>query len=477
MVFSSLIFLFVYLPLTLGVYYICPEKWRNVVLLFFNLLFYGWGEPVYVLLMMFSVLVDYLLGLGISRWRDKEKIARALLSISIIWNLGLLFFFKYYDVLVVSLQEKGFVTGLPVLGLALPIGISFYTFQKLSYTIDVYRESCEGQKNFVEFSVFVTLFPQLIAGPILQYKDLAAQLKSRVLSIGKMREGIRFFTIGLCKKVLLANSIGALWDEYRLMGAGEITTLGAWMGLMAFCFQIYFDFSGYSDMAIGLGKMLGFEFKENFNYPYISRSITDFWRRWHISLSSWFRDYLYIPLGGNRKGKGRWLLNILIVWAATGIWHGASLNFLLWGLYYAVLLMIEKLVLLKTIDRLPRVLQHGYALLFIVLGWAVFAMADMGDAGAYFAALFGMAKIGVPSFGHTAAGGLWNVTDLFRLQNYGVLFLVLAFASLPLGKLIFKRLPERVQDGAETVLIAVGLILSTAYLVDSTYNPFLYFRF
>ena len=459
MVFSSLVFLFVYLPMVLVVYRICPAKWRNLVLLFFNLLFYGWGEPVYVLLMMLSVLVDYLLGLGIDRWRGKKGIAKALLMISVVWNLGLLFFFKYCNLV------------------PLPIGISFYTFQKLSYTIDVYRGDCRGQKNFIDFSVFVTLFPQLIAGPILQYKDLAAQLKSRVLSIGKMREGIRIFTVGLCKKVLLANSIGTLWDTYRMQGAGTLTTLGAWIGLLAFCFQIYFDFSGYSDMAIGLGKMLGFDFKENFNYPYVSQSITEFWRRWHISLSSWFRDYLYIPLGGNRKGTARWLLNLLIVWAATGIWHGSGFNFLLWGLYYALLLIIEKLVLLKALDKLPRILRHAYALLFIVLGWGIFAMADMADGKAYFAALFGMASVEAGAYGAQAGSGLWAAGDLFRMQNYGLLFVILVLASLPLGKRWFTRLPERMRDVLEAILLLAGLLLSTAYLVDSTYNPFLYFRF
>ena len=463
MVFSSLIFLFVYFPLVLGVYYICPLKWRNIVLLIFNLIFYGWGEPVYVLLMMFSVLVDYLLGIGIDNWREKKKIAKTFLVASIVWNLGLLFFFKYYDSVLASLQEVGIAKGLPMLELALPIGISFYTFQKLSYTVDVYRGDCRGQKNFVDFSVFVTLFPQLIAGPILQYKDLAEQLKSRVHSVGKMRDGIRIFTVGLCKKVLLANSVGELWDYYRVMEAGTITTAGAWIGLLAFCFQIYFDFSGYSDMAIGLGKMLGFDFKENFNYPYVAQTITDFWRRWHISLSSWFRDYLYIPLGGNRKGKGRQLLNILIVWASTGIWHGASFNFLLWGLYYAVILMAEKLFLLKWLEKVPRVVRHVYALLLIMFGWAIFGMADMSSGSAYFAALFGMAGVGLG--------------DLFQLSNYAILLVVLVIASLPVGKRVFVKLPERVRNVAEVVLIGAGLIVSTAYLVDSTYNPFLYFRF
>jgi len=467
MVFSSLIFLFVYFPLVLGVYYICPLKWRNIVLLFFNLIFYGWGEPVYVLLMMFSVLVDYLLGIGINKWRANRNISRALLVISIVWNLGLLFFFKYYDFLLGTLQTSGIAKALPMLNASLPIGISFYTFQKLSYTVDVYRGDCEGQKNFIDFSVFVTLFPQLIAGPILQYKDLAEQLKMRTHTLSKFRDGIRIFTVGLCKKVLLANSIGELWDYYRVMEAGSITVLGAWIGLLAFCFQIYFDFSGYSDMAIGIGKILGFEFKPNFNYPYISNSITDFWRRWHISLSSWFRDYLYIPLGGNRKGKKRQLFNILIVWAATGIWHGASFNFLGWGLYYAVILMLEKVWVLKALDKTPKFFRHVYALILIAIGWAIFAMADMVSGSNYFAAMFGI----------TGVTNLYGAGDIFQLSNYALLFAVLIIASLPVGKVMFNRLSGKIKSVAETCLILLGLIMCTAYLVDSTYNPFLYFRF
>lgn len=467
MVFSSLIFLFVYFPLVLGLYYVCPLKWRNIVLLVFNLIFYGWGEPVYVLLMMFSVLIDYLLGIGIDKWRANRRLAKALLIISIAWNLGLLFFFKYYDFLLGTLQTRGIAQTLPMLNVALPIGISFYTFQKLSYTVDVYRRDCEGQKNFIDFSVFVTLFPQLIAGPILQYKDLAEQLKTRTHTLGKFRDGIRIFTVGLCKKVLLANSIGELWDYYRVMEAGSITVLGAWLGLLAFCFQIYFDFSGYSDMAIGIGKILGFEFKSNFNYPYISDSITDFWRRWHISLSSWFRDYLYIPLGGNRKGKKRQLFNILVVWAATGIWHGANFNFLAWGVYYAIVLMLEKLWVLKALEKMPRFFRHVYSLILIIMGWAIFAMADMTSGSDYFAALFGIT--GVMTF--CSAG------DIFQLSNYVLLFAVLIIASLPIGKVMFNKLSGKIKSVVETGLILLGLIMCTAYLVDSTYNPFLYFRF
>lgn len=465
MIFSSLLFLFVYLPAVLLLYYIVPLRFRNPVLLLVNLVFYGWGEPVYVVLMVISILVDYVIGIGIEKNREHRRKARALLVCSVVWNIGLLFFFKYYDFILGLFQKRGIFSGVPLLNLTLPIGISFYTFQKLSYTIDVYRNDCKGQRNFIDFSVFVTLFPQLIAGPILQYRDLAEQLKQRVHSAGKFRDGIRIFTAGLCKKVLLANSIGTLWEYYRQLDVSELSILGAWLGVIAFCFQIYFDFSGYSDMAIGLGKMLGFDFRENFNYPYISKSITDFWHRWHISLSSWFRDYLYIPLGGNRCGKWKWMRNILIVWAATGIWHGASLNFLWWGLYYAVILMIEKSGLLNRLEKAPAFIQHLYALVLILIGWAIFGAVDMTNVSGYFGAMFGM---GVPLF---ATG------DLFQLSNYLVLFLILVLASLPAGKKCFNRMSGRFKSVAETVLVIGGLLLSTAYLVDSTYNPFLYFRF
>ncbi len=465
MVFSSLVFIFVYLPAVLLIYYISPAKWRNVFLFLVNMIFYGWGEPVYLLLMIASICVDYLLGIGIEKYRENGRVTKGLVTTSVVWNIGLLFFFKYFDFLLQSLQSVGLFENVPLLGFTLPIGISFYTFQKLSYTIDVYRGVCKGQKNFIDFSVFVTLFPQLIAGPILQYKDLAEQLKSRILSIGKMRDGIRIFTVGLCKKVLLANSIGKLWDSYRILEASELSVMGAWLGLLAFCFQIYFDFSGYSDMAIGLGKMLGFDFNINFDYPYISRSITEFWRRWHISLSSWFRDYLYIPLGGNRKGKTRWMLNIFLVWAATGIWHGASFNFLLWGVYYAVLLMIEKLWLLKKLEKAPAAIRHLYALFFIALGWGIFAIPDAAAKIGYLGALFGTSGI-------VAEAG-----DIFWLVNYAVMFVVLGIASTPLCKGVFEKLPDKAKSIAETILIMSGLLLSTAYLVDSTYNPFLYFRF
>lgn len=451
MVFSSLLFLFIYLPVALIVYYSTPDRFRNGVLLFLNLVFYGWGEPSSVFLMLVSIWVDYALGRLITIQKKRGKSGKEMVVCSCIWNLGLLVFFKY-------------------LGLAvLPIGISFYTFQKLSYVIDVYRMECDSQNNFVDFAVYVTLFPQLIAGPIVQYKDLKQQLSGRKYSFHDMREGIRIFTVGLCKKVLIANNAGELFSQYAAKSGSLLTMPGAWLGLLAFCFQIYFDFSGYSDMAAGLGRMLGFTFPENFEYPYTAKSLTDFWRRWHKTLSGWFREYLYIPLGGNRKGKGKTIRNLLIVWMATGIWHGAGWNFLLWGFYYGVLLVAEKFFLLKSLKRLPGFWQHVYALLLIAIGWAIFVVPDMADPAGYFKALFG------------GQGLAWTEADRFWLHSYTGVFMAAIFASLPVGKkLYYKQTKKRcsiVKDMLETVWILAGLGVSVAYLVDATYNPFLYFRF
>ena len=330
MVFSSVVFLFFYLPITLAAYYVAPRKWRNMLLLVVNLFFYGWGEPVYITIMLLSTLIDYTHGMLVEKYRSNDKKARMFVVSSVFFNLLLLVFFKYYDFIVTSL--KAVFPGLPLepLGIPLPIGISFYTFQTMSYTIDVYRGDARAQKNIVNFGTFVTLFPQLIAGPIVQYKDVDDQLRERHENVAQFASGVQTFICGLAKKVLLANSIGMLWDV-SLQNAATLSALGAWLGILAYSFQIYFDFSGYSDMAIGLGRMLGFEFKKNFDYPYISRSVTEFWRRWHISLGTWFREYVYIPLGGSRRGQWRTYRNLLIVWALTGIWHGASWNFLFWA--------------------------------------------------------------------------------------------------------------------------------------------------
>ena len=463
MVFSSIVFLFFYLPITLAIYYVAPRPWRNAVLLAVNLVFYAWGEPVYIVIMLFSILVDYTHGLLVEKYRANDKKAKLIVLSSVVINLGLLLFFKYYDFIVVSL--KSLIPALPLepLGLGLPIGISFYTFQTMSYTIDVYRGDARAQRNIVSFGTFVTLFPQLIAGPIVKYKDVADQLDGRRESVEMFASGVQTFVAGLGKKVLLANSIGALWDS-SLAGVGQLSALGAWLGILAFSFQIYFDFSGYSDMAIGLGRMLGFEFKKNFDYPYISRSVTEFWRRWHISLGSWFREYVYIPLGGSRKGLFNTYRNLLVVWALTGIWHGASWNFLLWGLWYAALLMLEKAFLLKKLERAPRAVGHIYALLAAVLGWVVFAVEDIGAIGLYLGSLFG-------------ANGLFDGTALYNLRLYGPLLVILAFAATPLPKLLLEKLSRRKIPLWAPILCAAGLVLSTAYLVDASYNPFLYFRF
>ena len=379
MVFSSLEFLFVFLPVTLLVYFCVPHKVRNLVLLLFSLFFYGWGEPVYVFLMIFTILIDYLGGWFVGKWRDeKPRAAKAALVVSILINLGMLGFFKYYDFFVSNLARIPCFSSLQPLGLTLPIGISFYTFQSLSYVIDVYRRETDAQKNLLAFGTYVTLFPQLIAGPIVRYRDVDDQLTNRTESVALFASGVRTFLCGLAKKVLLANAAGQIFDSLK---AGEgVSAFGAWFGLLFYLFQIYFDFSGYSDMAVGLGKMFGFRFLENFDYPYIATSITDFWRRWHISLSTWFLEYVYIPLGGNRRGTLKTWRNLLIVWLCTGFWHGASWNYILWGLYYFVLLAIEKLFLYRALEKIPRFFRHAYTLLFVYFGWLLFTFED-GAAG------------------------------------------------------------------------------------------------
>ncbi len=488
MIFSSPFFLFIYFPAVLLLYYISPLRWRNLVLLVFNLIFYGWGEPVYILIMFASIAIDYTHGMLVSRCKNKgnDRGARAAVASSVIFNLALLCFFKYWDFIAGNLSALGIdlVTrseirsalnavlrraGLDPLfqssASTLPIGISFYTFQTMSYTIDVYRGDARVQKNIVTFGTFVTLFPQLIAGPIIKYKDLDQQLEQRDHTVERFASGVQRFVVGLSKKVLLANNLGQLWDAYLATPGEQLTTLGAWLGILAFSFQLYFDFSGYSDMAIGLGRMLGFEFLENFNYPYISKSVTEFWRRWHISLGTWFREYLYIPLGGNRVKKPRFILNLLIVWAATGIWHGASWNFLLWGLYYFFWLVAEKLWLGKALEKAPGWLRHLYGLFIVAVGWAIFAVEDFTAMGLYLKAMFG--------FG----AGLWDKTFLYYLRSFLPMLIVGTVASTPLGSSLWKKLPERPRKIALPALLLLGLVFSTAYLVDGTYNPFLYFRF
>lgn len=465
MVFSSIPFLFAFLPAVLLIYYLVPLKWRNFVLLVFSLLFYGWGEPIYVFVMIGSIAMDYFFGIMIEKHRGDRRKARTFLALSVLLNLLIFFFFKYLDFCIENLRLIPGLQNLRPLGITLPIGISFYTFQKMSYVIDVYRGDGRVQKNIVNFGTYISMFPQLIAGPIVKYKDIDTQLSSRTHSGARFSEGVSIFVVGLCKKVLLANGIGALWDASIAQGAANLTTAGAWIGVVAYAFQIYFDFSGYSDMAIGLGHMFGFTFLRNFEYPYISRSITEFWRRWHISLSTWFREYLYIPLGGNRVGVSRWIFNLLVVWMVTGLWHGAAWNFLLWGLYYAVLLILEKLFLLRLLERLPRVFRHIYALLAVLVGWAIFACTSLKECVALLASLFG------------GGAGLWCATDAYYLRSYLPMLLVLAFASLPVATRWFTRLPERRRHVLTPILVLAGLFLCVVTIVDSSYNPFLYFRF
>ena len=466
MVFAGVPFLFVFLPAVLAAYFLCPRRWHNAVLLVFSLFFYAWGEPVYILLMLCSITVSFLAGRALGRTHTPAK-RRAVLSASVAYHLLTLGFFKYADFFIGTVNSL-FGLSLPLLSLPLPIGISFYTFQTLSYIVDVYRGVCAPQRRWGWLAMYVSLFPQLIAGPIVRYQTVEQQIAHRTVSRAQCAEGVRRFTAGLVKKVLLANSIGLVFTQIMGNGALPQSVLAAWVAVAAYTFQIYFDFAGYSDMAIGLGKLFGFTFEENFSLPYLSRSITEFWRRWHISLGTWFRDYVYIPLGGNRCGRGRWLFNIAVVWLLTGLWHGASWNFVLWGAYYAVLLMVEKLVLLRVLARLPRVLQHGYALFFIMVGWALFACTEPGQLSAVFGALFGLS--GVP---------LCDASSLFLLKNNALLWLLSAFASTAsFARLHAHLLSRRWYAGVLCPLgLAAALLACTAFIVSGSFNPFLYFRF
>ena len=467
MVFSTPIFMFYFLVFTLLLYYVVPRRGRNVVLLCASLAFYFWGERVYVAIMFLSTAIDFTHGLLVERCKAKgnDKGAKLAVTSSIIFNLALLCFFKYWDFIAGSLQAVG-LTFMPVLDVHLPIGISFYTFQTMSYTIDVYRGDARAQRSILNFGTFVTLFPQLIAGPIIKYKDLGDQIDQRTCSADKFASGVQIFMVGLGKKLLIANNVGALWDSYKAMALSDLTVAGAWLGVLAFTFQIYFDFSGYSDMAVGLGRMLGFEFLPNFNYPYISKSITEFWRRWHISLSTWFREYLYIPLGGNRCSKPRWMFNLFVVWAATGIWHGANWTFLFWGLYFFALLMLEKFFLLKPLEKAPAIVGHVYTMFFVMVSWAIFAIEDLAHLSGYLKVMFGLG--GVP---------LTNSWFGYYLTSYLPVLCLAAASSTPLGASVYHRLGQKAQYALCTALVAGGLLVCTAYLVAGTYNPFLYFNF
>ncbi len=464
MVFSSLIFLFAYLPLVLGIYYLVPRRFRNAFLLFANLIFYGWGEPVYILLMAACTVINYVCGLLIGKYRNDARKAKLFLVLSVVASLGLLAVFKYTGFVASLLKQLPGLGGLMVPIIPLPVGISFFTFQSMSYTIDVYRNQAKVQKSLVSFGTYVSLFPQLIAGPIVRYRDVQEQLDERRENIAQFSRGIKTFVVGLAKKVLIANSMGLLWDALRVDTEGG--WLAAWFGILAYAMQIYFDFSGYSDMAIGLGRMFGFEFLENFNYPYIAKSITDFWRRWHISLSTWFRDYLYIPLGGNRKGVAKQIRNLLIVWFVTGLWHGASTNFILWGLYYFVLLVLERFVLRRVLEKAPTALTMPITFILVLFGWVIFSFTDMAQMGVFFNRLF--------AFGSAAVTGESGYTMLAYLP----LMLMAILAATPLGKRIHDKVAAKsIGRILETVAVALGLVLCTAALVSQSYNPFLYYQF
>ena len=462
--FSSLPFLFGFLPITLAIYFAVPLRWRNLALLLTSLVFYGWGEPVYISIMVLSILIDYTHGLLVEKYRSRDKLAQWFVAESVLLNLGLLGFFKYWDFFAANLSLIPGVS-IPTLGLPLPIGISFFTFQTMSYTIDVYRGEAKAQKNIINFGAYVTLFPQLIAGPIVRYQTVADELEHRDCTADLFAEGVKRFACGIGKKVLLANNIGLLWEAASAQATPTVLT--AWLGVIAYGFQIYFDFSGYSDMAIGLGRMLGFRFWENFNYPFLADSITDFWRRWHISMGTWFRDYVYIPLGGNKGGLAKQLRNIAIVWLLTGFWHGASWNFVLWGVYFGVLLVLEKLFLLRCLKRLPAVLRHLYALTLVTVSWTLFAFTDIGAGFAWLKAMF--------------SGVLFDSSSLYLLLTYGPMLAICALAATPLGKRCYEGLNARLGQGALALTDCGGLLcvltMSMAYLVSGSYNPFLYFRF
>jgi alginate O-acetyltransferase complex protein AlgI len=463
MIFSSLFFMFIFLPAVLVVYYLVPHKFKNLCLFLFSLVFYAWGEPVSVFLMLFTTVFDYIAGFVIDKYRETPKKARVFLIISICVNLGLLGFFKYSGLLVSTLNNLiGLSIPLPLV--ALPIGISFYTFESLSYTIDVYRGDAPIQRNIIDFGAYISFFPHLVAGPIVRYEYLADQLHNRQETMEKFTAGSKRFMVGMFKKVLIANSLAQLADKVQYMG--NPSTLSAWLGALAFTFQIYFDFSGYSDMAIGLGNMFGFSLPENFNYPYISHSVSEFWRRWHITLGSWFREYVYIPLGGNRCSTLKNIRNLAIVWVLTGIWHGASWNFALWGAYYGTLIICEKLFLQKLLDKIPKFFQWLYSFLVVVIGWVFFSYLDIHKAFGMLGAMFGFAS-GADKLG------------VYSLITYASIFIIAALCSTPLIGNLTEKLRKSGTVG--NLLWCVGFVclfvISLSFLVDNSYNPFLYFRF
>lgn len=457
MLFSSIPFLYYFLPCVLILYAVTPKKLKNLTLLISSLVFYAWGEPRLVVLMLITVAAGYVFGL---LTETVPKLKKLWLIIALVFELGFLVYFKYVDFFIYNFNA---VTGLsiPLLQVALPIGISFYTFQILSYNVDVYRGDVPAQRNPVNLAAYIALFPQLIAGPIVRYSDIEKELHTRTHSFEKCAEGVRRFVLGLSKKILIANVLGELCDTFK--ASDEKSVVFYWLYAIAFSLHIYFDFSGYSDMAIGLGKIFGFTFMENFNYPFISKSATEFWRRWHISLGTWFRDYVYIPMGGSRVGKVRMFVNILVVWLLTGFWHGAAWNFIIWGLYFAVLLVIEKVFLLKYLNK-SRVLSHIYLLFFVIISFVIFNAASMNEAWSYIGSMFGLGSIPVVS-----------TETLYYARSYIVVFIIAIIGATPVPKLVANKL--KLAKYVEPVVLVLLLAVCTAYLVDGSFNPFLYFRF
>ncbi len=479
MVFSSLIFLLLFFTASILLYYAVPFRFKNAVILLSGILFYAWGEPIYVVVMLLSTMIDYCAGLVMNRFEGRKVPRRICLIVSVVMNLGLLGVFKYSGFIA---ENVNLIAGRELIDIAhmnffgldflpmnlLPIGISFFTFQSMSYTIDLYLGKIKVQKNPITFAAFVTLYPQIVAGPIVRYDDIAAELDSRRIDLDLIYDGIVRFITGLGKKVLLANGIGQLWETASACAPGELSVLTAWLGIIGYTLQIYFDFSGYSDMAIGLGKMMGFHFPENFNYPYLSKSISEFWRCWHMTLGAWFRSYVYIPLGGNRKGMARTVFNLAVTWLLTGIWHGASWNFILWGVLYGVMIILEKLFLGKLLEKLPAAAGWLYTMLLVVLGWVLFASANLSSAFGYMGAMFG------------GSGVLCDNTALYLLLNYGILLVIGIFAATDAWKILTERLSARLPGvvGYATPVLKIGvLLLCIAYLSDAGYNPFLYFNF
>lgn len=467
MLFSSLTFLYAYLPIVLLVYYACPKRYRNGCLFLVSLVFYGWGEPLYISIMILSTLVDYFNGRMVHKYRYQRTIARRFVICSVVFNIGLLAFFKYYFFIASNLQALFQTEILPVFSVALPIGISFYSFQTMSYPIDVYRQEAPVQTSMVAFGTYVTMFPQLIAGPIVRYQDIAQQLTTRSYTMELFYQGILRFVIGLGKKVVIANQIGLLWEDVSHLPINEVTTLMSWLGITAFALQLYFDFSAYSDMAIGLGKMLGFQLPENFHYPFLSKSMSEFWRRWHMTLGTWFKQYVYLPLGGSRKGMPRTIINLLIVWFLTGFWHGASWNFVLWGLYCGIVIILEKLFLLHWLKRFPSWIAHCYFLVAIFFGWLLFAFEDLSQAAAFATLALGLSST-----------SFLDARSLYLLAINLPLLIIAVLGATPIVKTFFIKHQEHPVLLWITPVFVVGtLLLCTSLITADSYNPFLYFRF